>query len=130
MDKNAVQYAQYLLDADPRVTFEVENVFKYLPQRKYDLVWSAGLFDYFDDETFIRILNRYLSFIEEGGELIIGNFHPRNPSRGYMEFGEWYLHHRTNEELIALAQKAGVKDANRITIEEEELGVNLFMRIK
>ena len=130
IDKNAVQYAQCLLESDPRITFETQNVFQYLPSKKYDLIWSAGLFDYFDDETFVRILQRFLAFVTEGGEMIVGNFHPSNPSRAYMEFGEWYLYHRTQEELIVLAQQAGITDVNRITIEKEKSGVNLFIRIR
>jgi len=45
-------------------------------------------------------------------------------------FTGWYLHHRSPELLIKLAQAAGIEDANRIKIDKEEVGVNLFMRIQ
>jgi hypothetical protein len=44
-------------------------------------------------------------------------------------FGEWFLHHRTDEELVQLALEAGVPDVNQIRIESEKEGINLFMRI-
>ena len=44
-------------------------------------------------------------------------------------FAQWYLYHRDNEELIELAKQCGI-DESCITIEEEPLGLNLFMRIK
>ena len=64
-----------------------------------------------------------------GGELIIGNFHPNNPSKDYMEFAFWNLNHRTEEDLIKLANACGVKNSC-IEIKSESEGVNLFMHIK
>lgn len=131
LDKNAIQYAKKLVSNHPSISFKNQNVLKFLPNKKYDLIWSAGLFDYFNDKYFVRILNRYLAYVEIGGEIIIGNFHPRNPARSYMEIaGKWFLHHRTSDELINLAISAGVQEVTNITVEEEELGVNLFMRIR
>ncbi len=117
IDKKAINYASHFLDKHlTRVHFIAANIFKFFPSRKYPLIWSAGLFDYFDDKTFVRILQRFLPFVSKGGELVIGNFHPRNSTKNYMEFGLWYLHHRTKEQLIALAQAAGIEDLNLITI--------------
>ena len=52
-----------------------------------------------------------------------------NPSKDYMEFGEWFLNHRTEEKLIKLAKSAGIKK-QLVTVDKEQLGVNLFLRIK
>jgi len=131
IDENAVKYANQLLASHLKnIHFYNANIFKFIPEKKYPLIWSAGLFDYFNDKTFIRILKRFLLFVARDGELVIGNFHPINPSRRYMEFGLWHLHHRTEAELIQLAQAAGIQDVNRIKIEQEAEGVNLFMRIQ
>ena len=130
LDKNAIEYASGLLGKHlNKVNFINKNVFRFETEDTYDLVWSAGLFDYFDDKTFVRILSRFLKNIKTNGELVIGNFHPRNPTRAYMEFGEWFLNHRTETELVDLAMAAGVADYSRVRIEQEPLGVNLFMRI-
>lgn len=131
LDKNAIIYASDLLGEHLQyIRFLHQNVFKLKPNEDYDLIWSAGLFDYFDDRTFVRVLSRFLGNLKEGGEMVIGNFHPRNPTRAIMEFSKWSLHHRTENELVALVVKAGVGDYSRIRIEQESEGVNLFMRIK
>jgi len=128
MDINAINFAQSLLkDYPDKVNFIHKNIFKYRPTKKYDLIWSAGLFDYFDDKTFVRVLNNLLKFVKPNGEVVLGNFHPKNPTVYMMEFGNWKLNHRTEEQLSNLAQKAGAKN---ISIEQEATGVNLFLRIK
>lgn len=132
IDPKAITHAKQLLksvDIDEKVTFEEANIFRYQPVQQYDLIWSAGLFDYFNDKAFVRILSRYIDFIAADGEIVVGNFHPRNSTRSYMEvIGEWYLHHRTEVQLTELAIQAGA-DAACIRIDEEAEGVNLFMRI-
>lgn len=130
IDNNAIQFAEDLLGPNlKKVNFLNKNIFRFSPSKTYDLIWSAGLFDYFDDKTFVRILQRYGQSLNEQGEIVIGNFHPSNSSRRIMEFGLWYLHHRDEAQLIRLASEAGFA-TNRIVIEEESEGVNLFMRIK
>ena len=58
------------------------------------------------------------------------NFSTANPSRAYMEaVFDWRLEYRTPDELIALATEAGVK-RERITVESEPAGVNLFLTIQ
>lgn len=130
IDPNAVSFAKGLLEEiSSEISFIEANIFRYKTEEKYDLIWSAGLFDYFDDTTFYRILGRYKENLNEGGEIIIGNFHPRNSSRRTMEFGLWLLHHRSESQLTALAKMAGFDEQN-IRIEQEMEGVNLFMRIR
>ena len=115
----------------PKLTFHNQNIFRYTTDKKYDLIWSAGLFDYFNDTTFVKLVSRFTSWVKPGGEIIIGNFAVGNPSEGYMElFLDWYLYHRSPEQLVKLAQAAGIANINQIIIDQEEVGVNLFMRIK
>ncbi len=132
LDPNAIEYAQALLGRhNDKVRFSQKNIFRFQSSQQYDFVWSAGLFDYFEDKTFVRILARLLQNVQADGELVIGNFHPRNPTRAFMElFGEWFLHHRTDEELTQLALDTGVPDVGQIRIESEKEGINLFMRIR
>ena len=66
----------------------------------------------------------------EKGEIIIGNFNNENPSRDYMEMvGDWMLTHRSENELIALAVKAGAKPT-KVWVGQEPEGINLFLHIK
>ena len=133
LDKNAIDYGINLFNQSnvslTKINFINKNIFKFDTSKEYDLVWSAGLFDYFEDKVFIRLLKRFLKNIKNGGEIVIGNFHPRNPSRNYMElFGFWYLNHRTEEDLKKLANACGVENRN-IEIKSEAEGVNLFIHI-
>ncbi|MEL6589466.1 MAG: class I SAM-dependent methyltransferase [Bacteroidota bacterium] len=62
VDAKAIQHAKSLLEGSAgaaNVRFVQENIFRFKPTEQYDLIWSAGLFDYFDDKTFSRILSRY-----------------------------------------------------------------------
>lgn len=115
----------------PQITFYNQNIFRFQTEKKYDLIWSAGLFDYFDDKTFVRLVSRLNNYVKPGGELIIGNFAVGNPTEGYMElFLDWYLYHRSPEQLTKLAQASGATNIRRIIVDQEAAGVNLFMRIQ
>lgn len=131
MDPHAIQYAKSLTaDFTGRITFIEKNIFRFAPEETYDFIWSAGLFDYFDDTTFVRILARFKNWLSEGGEIVIGNFSPENPNRAYMElFGNWYLHHRSEEELYTLARRAGFAPG-AIRVGQEPEGVNLFVHLR
>ncbi len=131
-DAKAIEHATKLNQPyHEHLTFINKNIFRFHTEKKYHLIWSAGLFDYFDDRTFTRLLNRLIGNVEPGGEIVIGNFAVGNPTEGYMElFTGWYLHHRSPEQLIKLAQAAGIEDVNRIKVDQEEVGVNLFLRIQ
>ena len=131
MDESAIEFGKVVCDNYiDRITFKNKNAFRYKPDYQYDLIWSAGLFDYFSDKLFIRLLNRMYALVKDGGELVIGNFSTDNPSRGVMEvFTQWYLHHRNKKDLIDLALKAGVAKS-LISVSQEEVGVNLFLHLK
>ena len=131
IDNNAIKYAQSLLDQvkDIKVIFHHKNIFRFKSIKKYHLIWVGGLFDYFNDRQFIFLLRSLFNMVVPGGELIIGNFSKSNPTRDYMEFGEWFLHHRTEDKLFMLAEQSGCS-SDSISIEKEEAGVNLFLRVK
>jgi len=132
MDNHAITYAKELTGAyDADICFINKNIFKFETEEIFDLVWSAGLFDYFDNKAFVYVLGKLKNWVSGQGEIVIGNFNKsHNPSREYMElFGEWYLHHRSKEELIGLALEAGFNEA-QLTIGNEPEQVNLFLHIK
>lgn len=131
MDANAIRHANVLTAPyAARVSFIEKNIFRFETDEKFDVIWSAGLFDYFDDKTFVAVLRRMKTWLAEGGELIIGNFSPNNPNRNYMElFGNWFLHHRTDEHLAWLASEAGFSPEN-IFVGQEPEGVNLFVHLR
>lgn len=131
LDKRAIAYAKnknrmYL----NKMTFHNANVIRFTPERKFDLIWSAGLFDYFKGKHFVYLIKRYYEFLKDDGEMIIGNFNVENPSRRSMEImGDWFLYHRSAEELKHFALQAGIEES-KIDVIQEPLGINLFLKIK
>lgn len=131
MDARAVDYGSRLcspwLD---RIAFHHRNILKHVPARAYDLVWSAGLFDYLSDRLFVHLLGVLLKVVKPGGEVVIGNFSDFNPSRDFMEiFGHWSLRHRSRESLLELAAQAGVPEG-RSEVRWEPEGVNYFLHLR
>jgi extracellular factor (EF) 3-hydroxypalmitic acid methyl ester biosynthesis protein len=129
MDADAIAYARQLCAAFPqRVRFFHGSILGFRPENGYDLVWSAGLFDYFDDRLFQRILARLLAAVRPGGQLVIGNFSDNNPTRPYMHLMDWDLYHRGIDDLLVLARRCGLPD-HRLRIGQEPKGINLFLHV-
>ncbi|MBO9152230.1 class I SAM-dependent methyltransferase [Chitinophaga sp. GCM10012297] len=130
-DGHAINYAKELNERHAaQISFVHKNIFRFNTDEQFDMVWSAGLFDYFEDKVFIRLLQKFLGWTKPGGEVIIGNFGDHNPTRNYMELiGDWYLHHRSAEELTTMALEAGAR-REAITVRQEEEGVNLFLHVR
>ena len=130
VDERAIAYASGLchqfLD---RVKFSKQNVIRLKMDGCYDLIWSAGVFDYLSDRLFVLALRRLSAHLDVGGELVIGNFSPTNPSRRWMEsLGDWRLEHRSADQLLALAKGAGIRKGDA-SVRSESLGVNLFLHV-
>lgn len=130
-DPLAISYAKNLCkDFLKSIAFLHTNAFDFTTDKKYRLIWSAGLFDYLNDKKFIFLLNHMIPLLENDGELVIGNFSTNNPTQAYMEIiGDWRLNHRTPEQLISLAKACNFKDTD-IRIGQEPEGVNLFLHLK
>ncbi|MFO7873844.1 MAG: class I SAM-dependent methyltransferase [Bacteroidales bacterium] len=130
LDQRAIDYArQKNKDYLDFMRFFNKNVIRFSPDQQYDLIWSAGLFDYFKDKHFVFLLKRYYDFIAPGGKMIIGNFNVENPSRKIMEMlGDWFLYHRSEEELMMFAQRSGIPESC-VRVSKEPLGINLFLEV-
>lgn len=130
-DVHAIEHARQLcapfLD---QIEFHHRNAMRFIPSRGYDLVWSAGLFDYLMDRSFVFLLKSLLAVTRPGGEVVVGNFSPFNPSRDYMELlGDWVLTHRVEKQLVELAREAGAAPG-AISVHWEPTGVNLFLHLR
>ena len=132
-DSNAIGYAKQLIDErnlpNANIHFINKNIFKFLPSKKYHLIWAAGLFDYLDNNSFLLCAKKLYDSLEKNGALVIGNFHPSNPSRDYMEFGLWYLNYRTEEDLRNMVESLKIPERN-IAVKSEKEGINLFLHLK
>lgn len=74
----------------------------------FDLIYSAGLYDYLPDGLARRVTRRLLQMLRPGGRLLIANFVPGGTGRGYMElFMDWSLILRNESAMRALGQASG-----------------------
>lgn len=131
LDQRAIDYAKAKNKAFlHHMHFYNRNVIRFVPERDYDLIWSAGLFDYFKDKHFVFLIKKFYEHVKPGGEMIIGNFGIQNPSRKIMEIlADWFLYHRSEDELLGFARQAGVH-ADMTQIIKEPLGINLFLKLR
>jgi extracellular factor (EF) 3-hydroxypalmitic acid methyl ester biosynthesis protein len=131
IEPKAIEYAQKVTRPYTKLvnfTWDCMNVFRFKSEEKYDLVWSAGLFDYLNDRLATALMSKMWSLTADGGQMIVGNFHPSNPTRNYMEWCmDWILIHRTEDELRDLGIQAGIP-TDQISIDREPLGVCIFLR--
>ncbi len=129
-DQNAIDYSSNKNKKfEKLISYYKVNVLRFEPYQRYDLIWSAGLFDYFREKHFVYLVKKYINYMAEGGEFVIGNFSTENPSKNFMELvSDWYLNYRSREDLLRIAGEAGLLNG-KVSIDAEALGVNLFLKI-
>lgn len=132
IDKEAIDFSMQLNKKYlGNIEYVNSNIFKFRNNKTYDLIWSAGLFDYLNDKAFVLLLRKFKDWLAPKGEIIIGNYNEEhNPSRDYLEvFGDWQLIHRTEERLVELAKNAGFKK-HQLKVDRLLDNVILYLRIK
>ena len=98
-----------------------------IDEAQFDFVYSMGLFDYLTDTTATAVLGWLYARLARGGELSVGNFHPRNPSRVYMEYwADWTLWYRSEGELLRLADALPGAQSR---ISTEDSGCQIFLHV-
>jgi extracellular factor (EF) 3-hydroxypalmitic acid methyl ester biosynthesis protein len=94
----------------------------------FDLVYTMGLFDYLQAPVARVVLANLYALLRPGGEIIVGNFHVKNPTRLYMDYWmDWTLVYRTEEDMLALA--APLEPA-ACDLGFEETGSQMFLRVR
>jgi hypothetical protein len=103
-DEGALQFAQktileYALSVNKKVNLKLINrgikeiLVMGLEQYKFDMIYSAGLFDYFTDVVAAKACKVLFKHLEKSGTLIIGNFNVKTTNWfGMLAFstGLWY----------------------------------------
>jgi extracellular factor (EF) 3-hydroxypalmitic acid methyl ester biosynthesis protein len=85
------------------------------PETDFDLIYSAGLYDYLDTRLAQRLTARLFEHLRPGGELLLANFDLGFGSRGYMQsFMDWYLIYRSEEEVRAFASEIDPNAIDRL----------------
>lgn len=122
-DIKALDYARQLLNNTENVNFFQKNAVRLALKkdvreeipRDYDLIYSAGLFDYLDERVAVRLVNNLKKLLKQDGIIVISNFRDKysNSSSIWMEWiGEWYLVYRTEEEFKKIFLDAGFPPEN------------------
>jgi extracellular factor (EF) 3-hydroxypalmitic acid methyl ester biosynthesis protein len=70
---------------------------------KFDFIYSAGLYDYLQEETARRLTASMFAMLRPGGVLLVANFAPELGDIGYMEaMMDWVLIYRDEAQIGAL----------------------------
>ena len=94
--------------------------------KSQDIIYSAGLMDYFQDKLFIKMIDRCHAQLKPQGVLILGNFGMENQNRNLMDhLLHWSLIYRDEDMLRELFSRSRFGDAD-IQILSEKQGINLF----
>ncbi len=93
---------------------------------KFDMVYCAGLFDYFSDAICKRLVALYYESLNPGGTVCVTNVHKDNPNRFHMEhLLDWYLVYRNEKDM-----KDMVPHGANYELECDDTGVNVFLDIR
>ena len=92
----------------------------------YEMVYCAGLFDYFTDQTCKQLVPLFINWVRIGGLMTITNVHPQNPDRHQMEhLLEWHLTYRDENQMAELAPPG-----SDIRVYTDETAVNVFLDVR
>ncbi|MCH6257205.1 class I SAM-dependent methyltransferase [Puniceicoccaceae bacterium K14] len=93
---------------------------------QYDMVYCAGLFDYFSDQICSRLVSMFYSWVRPGGLVSVTNVHDSNPNKNLMEhLLEWYLVYRDDNGMLKLAPRDIESE-----LDHDNTGVNVFLDIR
>jgi 2-polyprenyl-3-methyl-5-hydroxy-6-metoxy-1,4-benzoquinol methylase len=130
-DQNAIDFSmEKNKKFNGQISYNKINALRFNSYRLYDLIWSAGLFDYFKDKHFSFLIRKYINCLTDDGEMVISNFSTKNPTKRLMEvLSDWYLNLRTESDLFRIASD-GYIDKELVSVDKEPLGINLFLKIR
>jgi SAM-dependent methyltransferase len=96
----------------------------------FDLVYSAGLYDYLEQRTAMRLTKTLFDRVAPGGRLLLANFHPANRGTGYMEaFMDWWLIYRDEHEMRAVADEVDPSQVASSAIELDPFGNVVYLTL-
>ena len=110
-----------------------------LKERKFNLIYSAGLYDYIktfpldDSKGSVALTKNLFALLESGGTLMVGNFNRNNPRdlRFVMEYiYDWQLIYRDKYDIMEFVRSIDENEIKSVQIIEEPLGINYFLLIE
>jgi len=80
---------------------------------EYDLIYSAGLYDYLDTRLAQRLTSILANRLTIGGRILLANFVPLHEDVGFMEaIMDWNLIYRTPDEMRELLINSGCDEVD------------------
>jgi len=68
-----------------------------------DLIYSMAAIGYLNDLFVIKLLDWIYDHLAPKGRVVLGNFHPSNPDKAFMDYVlDWHLIHRSEAEMNLL----------------------------
>lgn len=117
------------------ITAPFKYKFDKLNKYRFNLIYSAGLYDYL--KTFnqkskgtIGLTKKLFNLLESDGSLIIGNYNPSIPrgTRWHLEYiCDWNLIYRNDNEILEFISDINPKEIRDARIIKEETGINSFL---
>jgi len=137
-DENSLKFAAKVLTNYSNVNFIKENAtriafrkdIRTLIDKKYDLIYSTGLFDYFEERLATKLIGNLKKLLKPGGLMIISDVRDKysNPSVHFMEWvGEWELVYRDDDNFRDIFVNAGFKKSD-IKPQYEQQGILQYIQ--
>jgi len=93
-----------------------------------DMIYSAGLFDYFSDRTCRILTHRLYGALRPGGTLLLGNMKAGTDMVWPLELiADWSLNYRTGEDILSWAD--GLRGAE-ISLRTEATGYDYMLGVR
>lgn len=88
------------------------------------------MLDYLNEKVAAKLIGKLYNNIEKGGELLVANFAVGTLERAYMDiFMDWKLIYRTEQDMITIAEKAGV-DMHNVQLYRDPMCNVIYMSMK
>jgi len=137
-EEKALEFSAGKLSGVPNVNYIKANATRLafkkdisvLIDKKYDLIYTTGLFDYFEERLAIRLVENLKKLLNPNGIIFISDVRDKysNPSVHYMEWaGDWNLVYRDDESFKNIFLKAGFNE-NEIETCYEQQGILQYIK--
>lgn len=99
------------------------------PDKRYDLIYCAGLFDYLPDRTCKQLMSIFYNWLLPGGLAVGTNAHDSKPFRHMLEFVlDWHLLYRDPKATASLRPDQALPET--VSLRNDPTGVNLFLEVR
>jgi SAM-dependent methyltransferase len=92
-----------------------------------DLIYASGLFDYLPDLLARRLVTVLFDSLAPDGRLVVANFAPGAPDRGFMEaLGGWFLRYRSEDDVRRLFARVPASRIGAVSCVRDGSGTIVF----